>query len=103
MPTSAATPHLRLVGEGKACECPDLTGVITCATCEGELMVLSKREHLLLSAVVEAARALMTAQLRLERIQGARLETDPELLVADKWQTFRDSLWAQRRARGGAR
>jgi hypothetical protein len=100
---TAAAPHLRLVGEPKSCACPDVTGVVTCSECDGTLVVMTKREHLLLETVVEAARALMAAQLRMERAQGVRVETERELLTADAWQTFRDSLWAERRARGGAR
>jgi hypothetical protein len=104
--STEAVIRLDAVREGKACSCPgsaDLLGNLTCATCGGQLVLLSARERMLIATVVEAARGLMAAQLRLERAQGAQVETEPEILVADAWQTFRDALWAERRARGGDR
>lgn len=97
----AAAPHLRLVGEGKSCDCDGVTGPAECGRCGGRHVILTGRDHMLLETVVEAARALMVAQLRLERAQGVRVETEHELLAADAWQTLRDSLWSERRARGG--
>jgi hypothetical protein len=63
-------------------------------------VTLTGREHQLLTTAVEAARELMAAQLRMERAQGVRVETEHEMLVADRWQTLRDSLWSERKARG---
>ena len=58
------------------------------------------RRELLRDAVVEAARALLAAELRRERVEGARLYSDLDCQVADALQTLRECLSAERAARG---
>ena len=61
------------------------------------------RENLLKEAVIEAARELMAAELRLERGAARDVAGDAWLdLVSAKeqaWQTLRDSLTAERSTR----
>lgn len=59
------------------------------------------RRRLLEQAVLEAARAIMAAQLRFERARGTPREVEHELVLADAWQTLRDCCFAERTARGG--
>jgi hypothetical protein len=58
----------------------------------------TRREHLLCTAAIEAARSVMAHVLVRERRIGP---CDMTLDEADAWQTLRDALFAERTARQG--
>lgn len=97
MSTSGAAPRLRLVGEGKACSCPnvkELLGDIHCHRCRGRLLLVHPGEMLAREAEREALRHLVACLLVEER-ESLRSPEGPAYThrmmdLADALQTARD-------------